>query len=218
MSTKADAKRARARLLREGVPWWLTLHILDACESGIDRTARQEKRAKALGTTFTLEDVWRNPNTCPMDVQWISDKLFWFEHKKRQRILSLFMKNPTIREFYAKKAKVDGTVERFHSRGETFDVDAWMVKRATTVSSLERLLALDALLSSSGIRSPVLLKAYIAACDKGGANFRKELDAKLKLELKYTSDAVVLYWETLVNAWWQTGKRPSWKQIVKDPE
>lgn len=218
MSTAADAKRARARLLREGVPWWLTLHILNACETGIDRTARQAKRAKALGTTFTLftlEDVWRNPNTCPMDVQWISDKLFWFESKKRQRILDLFMKDPTIRKFYADQYKKNGVAERFASRGETFDVDAMMTKRASTVNSLEHLLALEA---SSGLRSPVLLKAYIAACDKGGVNFRKEVDARLKSELKHTSDARVLYWETLVNAWWQTGKRPSWKQIVKEPE
>ena len=84
---KKEGDRARARMVKEGVPWWISLTAMGACWSGYERVRQMELRAKRRGKTITLEYAWRNLNNVD-NVVWLGERLEIGRASCRERVSS----------------------------------------------------------------------------------------------------------------------------------
>lgn len=196
---KKEGDRARARMVKEGVPWWISLTAMGACWSGYERVRQMELRAKRRGKTITLEYAWRNLNNVD-NVVWLGERLTKTDRRRAQKVLEAFAKDKRAQALLKKCDPAKGRLDE-NSRCSPTD-------RYLTASVLTRLL---------GYKFPTsvaLVRAYTSAFDAIGFDFEEAHRRVLTKDLKWYDHERVLHWERLIDQWRKDGKTPTRAKVL----
>lgn len=194
---KKDADRARARMVKEGVPWWIALTAMGACWSGYERVRQMELRAKRKGKTLTLEYAWRNLNNVD-NVVWLGERLAKTDRRNTKKVLKAFLQDKRARALLKKCSAAQGRVEESDRSPDGY----------LTASVLTRIL---------GYKFPTsvaLVRAYTSAFDSIKFDFEAAHRRVLAKDLKWHDHERILHWERLIDQWRKDGKTPSRAKVL----